>query len=192
MIGTRTRGLRPAAAPVREHRPKPQEQGMRREALLLLGVVVAIATKPVGVPAAAGSDLVTGRRLVTRSAGAEHHWNFTAREGPAGVGGHLELVIGRGADAGRLRGSIVCAGVDAATGTARLAARVEWSTTPLAPAGGFLVWTVVDRGEAAWGASPDLTSELVPVADPSVATGHCGVGLLPLTAVELGSVWVRR
>jgi hypothetical protein len=163
---------------------------MRREALLPL-VVVAVATASVSASAAAGSDLVAGRGLVTRSAGAEHHWGFTAREDPAGVGGHLELVIGEGADAGRLRGSIVCVGADAATGTARLAARVERSTTPLTPAGSFLVWTVVDRGEAAW-APPDLTSELVPIADPAVATGHCDVGLLPLAAVEQGSVWVRR
>jgi hypothetical protein len=162
---------------------------MRREALLPL--VVAVATASIGAAAVAGSDLVAGRALVTRSADAEHRWDFAARKDPAGVGGHLELVIGEGADAGRLRGSIVCAGVDAATGTARLAARVERSTTPLAPAGGFLVWTVVDRGEAAR-APPDLTSELVPIADPAVATGHCGVGLLPLTAVERGSVWVRR
>ena len=165
---------------------------MRHEALLSLPLVVAVATAPVGAAASAGTDLVAGRGLVTRSAGAEHRWGFTAREGPAGVNGHLELVVGGGADAGRLRGSIVCAGVDPATGTARLAARVERSTTPLAPAGSFLVWTVVDRGEAARWAPPDLASELVPVADPAVATGHCGVGLLPLAAVERGGVRVRR
>jgi hypothetical protein len=42
----------------------------------------------------------------------------------------------------------------------------------------------------AW--APDLTSELVPVADPAVATGHCGVGLLTLAAVERGSVRICR
>ena len=177
--------------PRHRRRPEPREEALRHEALLSLAVVVAVATVSDGAAASAGADLVTGRGLVTRSAGAEHRWGFAAREDPAGVGGHLELVVGGGADAGQLHGSIVCAGVDPATGTARLAARVERSTTPLAPEGSFLVWTVVDRGEAAW-APPDRTSELVPVADPAVATGHCGVGLLPLTAVERGSVWVRR
>jgi hypothetical protein len=105
------------------------------------------------------------------------------------VSGELELLAGQAADP-TLLGSIVCARADGATGTARLAAHVERSTTPLAPVGSFLVWTVVDNGEGAL--AVDLASELVPIVDPAVVRGHCSAGLLPLTAAQGGNIQVRR
>jgi uncharacterized membrane protein YphA (DoxX/SURF4 family) len=171
-IRTRIR-LGRAAAPAREHRPKPREEGRHRETLLL---PVAVATELIGASAAADADLVTGRGLVARSADAEHHWEFTARKDLAGVSGRLELVIGQGADKGELRGSIACVGADAATGTAGLAARVERSTTPLAPVGSF------PSGRSSTGArrrgcrrtSPPIWSPSpIPPSRPATAASDC-------------------
>jgi hypothetical protein len=155
----------------------------------LASLLMVVAAVPLAASAADDAELVAGDALLTLSGDATYRWRFTARAGPAGVSGELELLAGQ-VEGPRLHGSIACARADGATGTARLAARVERSTTPLAPVGSFLVWTVVDNGEDARAAA-DLASELVPIVDPAVARGHCSAGLLPLTAVEGGSIQVR-
>jgi hypothetical protein len=156
----------------------------------LASLLMVVAAVPIGASAVDDAELVAGDALLTLSGNTTHRWRFTARAGPAGISGELELLAGP-AGGPRLLGAIACARADGATGTARLAARVERSTVPLAPVGGFLVWTVVDNGEGARAAA-DLASELVPIVDPAVARGHCSAGLLPLTVVEGGSIQVRR
>ena len=154
----------------------------------LASLLMVVAAVPLGASAAGDAELVAGDALLTLSGDATYRWRFTARDGPAGVSGELELLAGQ-ADGPRLLGSIVCTRADGATGTARLAARVERSTTPLAPVGSFLVWTVVDNGEGAL--AVDRASELVPIVDPALARGHCSAGLLPLSPIEDGSIQVR-
>jgi hypothetical protein len=154
----------------------------------LASLLMLAAPVPLGAAAVGDAGLVAGDALLTLSGGATHRWRFTARAGPAGVSGELELLAGP-AGSLRLLSTIVCARADGAMGIARLAARVERSTVSLAPVGSFLVWTVVDGGGGVL--AVDRASDLVPIVDPAVAKGHCSTGLLPLSPLEGGRIQVR-
>lgn len=133
------------------------------------------------------TQVVVGSDLATSVAGVAYRWAFVARESAAGVSGELELLMLPGRE--RVHATVVCASISEATGAARLAARVESSTSPLVPVASFFVWTVVD---ASTGGAPDLASELVAVGDLEIALGHCAAGLLPLARVLRGHVDIQR
>ena len=133
-------------------------------------------------------DLVTGSALITFTLGGEQHWQFSAKEGRDGTAsGQLQLVTSQ-TNGGKIHGSIFCVASDPQTGIARLAAFVDRSTTPLAPVGSYLVWTVQDNGPGA----VDATSDLVPTNVFS-ATFHCSVGFsLLLLDSERGQITVHK
>jgi hypothetical protein len=153
-------------------------------------VVIAIAGVLVAGPAKAQGldDLVTGSALITFTLGGEQHWQFSAKEGRDGTAsGQLQLVTSQ-ANGGKIHGSIFCVASDPSTGIARIAAIVDRSTTPLAPVGAYMIWTVRDGGPG----EPDQTSDLIPTGTFS-ATFHCSVGFnLAMLAAERGEISVHK
>ena len=67
-------------------------------------------------------------------------------------------------------GRIVCLGV--AGNRANLAGVIVRSNTPVAPAGNYLLWSIVDNGEGKHSA-PDRVSNVFEFRDKSVAMDHC-------------------
>jgi len=138
--------------------------------------------------AQAPTDLVTGSALISFTLGGEQHWQFSAKQDPDGsASGQLQLVTSQ-ANGGKVHGAIFCVSSDPDTGIARLAALIDRSTTPLAPAGSYVIWTVKDNGPGA----DDATSDLVPTNAFSAAL-HCSVGFnLLMLDSQRGQIEVHK
>jgi len=149
----------------------------------------ALATAVTGGVTAQGlEDLVTGSALISFFFGGEQHWQFSAKEGQDGkVRGQLQLVTTQ-PNGGRIHGSMHCVNSNPNTGIARLAALVEHSTTPLAPVGSWVIWTVQDNGPGA----NDATSDLFPTT-LGAANFHCATGFsLPMQTSQRGQITVHK
>jgi len=157
--------------------------------LSVIVVALGLAAPLTGSVRAQGLEhLVTGSSLISFFFDAEQHWEFSASQSADGtVRGQLELVTTQ-PDGGRIHGSIYCVQSDPSTGIARLAALVEQSTTPLAPVGSYVIWTVQDNGPGA----DDATSDLFP-ATLDDANFHCATGfILQLVPNERGQIAVHK
>ena len=164
-------------------------------AVAFIGCTTAPDRGPTAPPSLAASGLqerVTGHAniLLANLGNAEEKYSNNAiRHADGSVSGQFQLKTEQ-ANGGNIHGSIVCFTI---TGnTARLAGLVEKSTTPLAPEGTYLVWTVVDNGEGK-NDPPDATSDFFPTTLAG-ALFHCNVGfnLAPFFPVLGGNLQVHQ
>lgn len=87
-------------------------------------------------------------------------------------------------------GRIVCVGVFG--NRANLAGVIVRSSTPVAPPGNYLLWSLIDNGEGRK-AAPDLISNVFEFSSESVALDHCNhpIDVGTLYPVQEGNYQVR-
>jgi len=105
------------------------------------------------------------------------------------VSGEFELKSDQD-DGVRLHGEVTCFTI--VGNAARLAGELDQSNAEFAPAGTYVLWTVVDNGEGGK-APPDLTTDFIGGVSAATAAAHCNTGfnLGPFLPVMSGNLQVH-
>jgi hypothetical protein len=137
---------------------------------------------------------ITGVAFITlvEAGNAAERFTFSAvRHRDGRISGQFQLFTEQEGGI-RLHGKITCLGIRSEGGEliGHLSATVTKSSEPLFE-GLDLVWTVVDRGEGAGAALPDLASDLF-IATPEEVEGFCAFEFgLPINESERGNIQVH-